>query len=47
MSEQIIQKQLLTHIEHFLLPYLCDFRKGFSSQFAHISLIEKVEKISP
>ena len=47
MFERIIQKQLLTHIERFLLPYLCEYRKGFSTQFALISLIEKVgESIS-
>ena len=47
MSERIIQKQLLTHIEPFLLPYLCEYRKGFSTQFALISLFEKVgESIS-
>ena len=46
MFERIIQKQLLTHIERFLSPYLCEYRKGFSTQFAFISLIEKVEKVS-
>ena len=47
MSERNIQKKLLTHIERFLLPYLWEYRKGFSTQFAVISLIEKVgESIS-
>ena len=46
MFERIIQKQLLTHIERFLSPYLCEYRKGFSTQFAFISLIEKVVKVS-
>ena len=39
--ERIIQKQLSTHIELFLSPYLCGYRKGFSTQIALISLIEK------
>ena len=39
--KRIIQKQLPTHIEIFLSPYLCGYRKGFSTQFALISLLEK------
>ena len=42
--ERIVQKQLSTHIERFLSPYLCGYRKGFSTQFALISLIEKWRK---
>ena len=42
--ERIIQKQLSIHIERFLSPYLCGYRKGFSTQFALISLIEKWRK---
>ena len=42
--EQIIQKQLSTHTERFRSPYLCGYRKGFSSQFAFISLTEKWSK---
>ena len=44
MFERLIQKQLSTHIEHFLSPYLCGYRTGFSTQFALISLIEKWRK---
>ena len=44
MFERIIQKQLSTHTEHFLSPYLCGYRKGFSTQFVLISLIEKWRK---
>ena len=44
LFEWIIQKQLSTHIERFLSPYLCGYRKGFSTQFALISLIEKWRK---
>ena len=42
--ERKIQKQLSTHIERLLLPYLCGYRKGFSTQFTLISLIEKWRK---
>ena len=44
MFERIIQKQLSTHIERFLSPYLCGYRKGFSTQFVLISLTEKWRK---
>ena len=43
LFERIIQKQLSTHTEHFLSPYLCGYRKGFSTQFL-ISPIEKWRK---
>ena len=42
--ERIIQKQLSTHIERFLSPYWCGYRKGFSTQFVLISLTEKWRK---
>ena len=29
------------HVDRFLLPYLCGYRKGFSKQQALISLLEK------
>ena len=41
--ERIIQK-LSTHIDRFLSPYLCGYRKEFSTQFALISLFEKWRK---
>ena len=44
MFERIIQKQLSFYIKHFFSPYLCGYRKGFSTQFALISLIEKWRK---
>ena len=43
MFERIIQK-LSTHIDRFLSPYLCGYRKEFSTQFALISLFEKWRK---
>ena len=42
--ERIIQSQLLTYIEEHLSPFLCGYRKGFSAQFALISLIENWKK---
>ena len=44
MFERIIQKQLSTHIEHFLSPHLRGYRKEFSTQFALISLINLIKK---
>ena len=38
--EQIIQKQLSTHTERFRSPYLCGYRKGFSTQFALFLLLK-------
>ena len=42
--ERMIQKQLWTHIERLLPPYLCGYRKGLNTQFALISLIENGRK---
>ena len=39
--ERVLQKQVLCHMEEFLSPNLCGYRKGFSTQHALISLIEK------
>ena len=39
--ERIIHKQITNHIEKYLSPYLCGYRKGFNTQYALISLIEK------
>ena len=39
--ERIMQNQLSLHIEKYLSPYLCGFRKGFNTQHALISMIEK------
>ena len=38
MCYQLCQK---SYINEFLSPYLCDYRKGFSTQQALLSLIEK------
>ena len=39
--ERIMQNQLSLHIEKYLSPYLCGCRKGFNTQHALISMIEK------
>ena len=39
--EIIMQKQIATHIEDYLSPYLCSYRKGYTTQTAVIYMIEK------
>ena len=40
LFERLMQKQMILHIEKFLSPYLCGYRKGFNAQYALISMIE-------
>ena len=42
--ERIIQNQIKNYVNEILSPYLCGYRKGFSTQFALLSLIEKWRK---
>ena len=42
--ERIIQKQFTNYVDEFLSPYLCGYRKGFNTQYALLSLIEKWKK---
>ena len=42
--EIIIQKQFSNYADEFLSPYLCGYRKGFNTQYALLSLIEKWKK---
>ena len=42
--ERIIQKQFSALVNEFLSPYLCGYRKGFNTQYALLSLIEKWKK---
>ena len=42
--ERIIQKQFSNYVDEFLSPYLCGYRKGFHTQNALLSLIEKRKK---
>ena len=39
--KEIIQNQVLTYIDNFLSPHLCGYRKGYSTQTALISFLEK------
>ena len=44
LFERLMQKQMISHIEKFLSPYLCGYRKGFNAQHALISMIETWKK---
>ena len=39
--ERILQKQIATYIETYLSPFICGYRKGYCTQFAIITLLEK------
>ena len=39
--EKIMHDQISQYINSFLTPYLCGYTKGFSTQQAILSLIEK------
>ena len=39
-----MQAQMIGHIEKFLSPYLCGYRKRFNSQYALLAMIEKWKK---
>ena len=39
--ERIMQKEITDYIEKFLSPFLCGFRKRFTTQYALLSLIER------
>ena len=39
--ERIMQKQILEYIGKHLSPHLCGYRKGYSTQTAQISMLEK------
>ena len=43
--ERLMQKQINEHIKNKLSPYLCGYRKGFSTQYALLSIIERWKKI--
>ena len=40
-----MHKQISFYIDQFLSPYMCGYRKGFSTQHALLSLIEKWKKV--
>ena len=39
-----MEKQIHEHIKDKLSPYLCGYRKGFTTQYALLSLIERRKK---
>ena len=39
--ERIMQKQISDYVGKFLSPFLCGYRKGFSTQYALLTLIER------
>ena len=41
LFERVIQKQLGSHINNFLSPYLCGYRKGFNAQHVLLALLDK------
>ena len=43
--EKILHKQMTFHVDSFLSPSLCGYRKGFSAQQALLYLIEKWENV--
>ena len=43
--KKLMQKQINEHMKNKLSPYLCGYRKGFSTQYALLSLIERSKKI--
>ena len=42
--ERLMHKQISFDIDQFLSPYMCGYRKGFSTQHALLSLIGKWKK---
>ena len=43
--ERLLHKQMSFHVEKYLSPYLCDYPKGFSTQQALLSLLERWKNI--
>ena len=43
--ERVMHKQISFYIDQFLSPYMCGYRKGFSTKHALLSLIEKWKKM--
>ena len=43
--ERIMHKEMNLYVDNFLSPYLYGYRKGFSTQQALLSLIEKCKNI--
>ena len=43
--ERLLHKQMSLHVEEHLSPYLCGYRKGFSTQQALLSLLERWKNV--
>ena len=43
--ERLLYKQMSSHIEEYLSPYLCGYRKGFSTQQAFLPLLERWKNV--
>ena len=43
--ERLLYKQMSLHVEEYLSPYLCGYRKGFSTQQALLSLLERWKNV--
>ena len=41
LSERIMQKHISDYIGKFTSPFFCGYRKGFSTQYALLTLIER------
>ena len=41
LIERIMQKQFFPYFEEYLSPFLCGYRKGYSTQYALLGFIEK------
>ena len=39
--ERISQNQMKSYIDKYLSPFLCDYRKGYNTQYALTAMIEK------
>ena len=43
--ERLLHKQMSLHVEEYLSPYLCGYRKGFSTQQVLLSLLERWKNV--
>ena len=42
--ESLMYEQMYPFVERFLSPHLCDFRRGYSTQYALLKLVEDCRK---
>ena len=43
--ERLLHKQMSLHVEEYLSPYMCGYRKGFSTQQTLFSLLERWKNV--